>query len=134
VYIYIYSSFADAQNSPWASKPSHHDSWAPRLATFTGNKQLATQEASRAETESQKLRTHHSKRYPGCIDLATITLVSQVVSTLGIQHPFFLSDNQQLVNFFNRNDHNNPPRWEIKPHTALHQPYVRQQCKSFQGS
>jgi hypothetical protein len=36
-----------------------------------------------------------------------------VVSALGIQHPFFLSDNQQLVNFFNGNDHNNSPRWEI---------------------
>lgn len=28
-----------------------------------------------------------------------------------------ISDNQQLVNFINGNDHDNPSQWEIKPFT-----------------
>jgi hypothetical protein len=35
---------------------------------------------------------------------------TRIVSTLGIQCPFILTDNQLLVNFFNGEDHNNPPQ------------------------
>lgn len=50
-------------------------------------------------------------------EAAALALGAQVLCALGVQQLFFLSDNQQLVNFFNGNDHNNPPQWEIKPFT-----------------
>ena len=50
-------------------------------------------------------------------EAAALALGAQMLCTLGVQQPFFLSDNQQLVNFFNGKDHNNPPHWEIKPFT-----------------
>jgi hypothetical protein len=45
------------------------------------------------------------------------SLAAQTVFNLGTHNPFFLTDNQQLVNFFNGNHHSNPPRWEIKNYT-----------------
>lgn len=52
-------------------------------------------------------------------EAAALALGAQVLCTLGIQQPFFLSDNQQLVSFFNGKDHINPPQWEIKPFTQI---------------
>lgn len=50
-------------------------------------------------------------------EVAALAVGAKIISALGIQHPFFLSDNQQVVNFFNGNHHDNPPQWKIKPFT-----------------
>jgi hypothetical protein len=34
-------------------------------------------------------------------EAAALALGAQIICALGVQPPFFLSDNQQLVNFFN---------------------------------
>ena len=47
-------------------------------------------------------------------EAAVLALAARIAFTLGILYPKFLSDNQQLVAFFNGNDHTNPPHWEIK--------------------
>jgi hypothetical protein len=49
-------------------------------------------------------------------EVAALALASRVVSAIGIQSPFFLTDNQQLVSFFNENDLTTP-HWEVKPFT-----------------
>lgn len=68
-------------------------------------------------------------------EAAALSLAAHVVSNLQINRPFFLTDNQQLVNFFNGNDHANPPRWEIKNYT---QQFINHtatnNAKSFQGA
>lgn len=48
---------------------------------------------------------------------AALALGAQILKALRVQRPFFLSDNHQLVPFFNRDDHENPPTWDIKPFT-----------------
>lgn len=47
-------------------------------------------------------------------EAVALALAAQIAFTLGIQCPIFLSDNQQLVTFFNGNNHTNPLYWEIK--------------------
>lgn len=49
-------------------------------------------------------------------EAAALALGAQILKALNVQQPFFLSDNQQLVTFFN-GDHINPPYWDIKPFT-----------------
>lgn len=50
------------------------------------------------------------------VEAAALALGAQILKALNVQQPFFLSDNQQLVTFFN-GDHINPPYWDIKPFT-----------------
>lgn len=50
-------------------------------------------------------------------EAAALTFAGTVISALQIQDIFFLSDSQQMVNFFNGHHHSSPPQWEIKPLT-----------------
>jgi len=50
-------------------------------------------------------------------EAAALTLAGITTSALQIQNIFFLTDSQQMVNFFNGQDHSSPPQWEIKPLT-----------------
>lgn len=50
-------------------------------------------------------------------EAAALALGAQILRALRVHQPFFLSDNQQLVSFFNGTDHANPPHWDIKPLT-----------------
>jgi hypothetical protein len=50
-------------------------------------------------------------------EAAALDLAAQILKKLGIQHPSVLTDNEQLAIFFNGQNYQNPPRWEIKPHT-----------------
>jgi ribonuclease HI len=50
-------------------------------------------------------------------EAAALTLAGTIISALQIQDIFFLSDSQQMVNFFNGQHHSSPPQWEIKPLT-----------------
>jgi hypothetical protein len=50
-------------------------------------------------------------------EAAALALGAQLLKALRVHKPFFLSDSQQLVNFFNGADHSNPPHWDIKPLT-----------------
>lgn len=47
-------------------------------------------------------------------EAAALALGAQLLNALHVHQPFFLSDNQLLVNFFNGKDHTNPPQWDIK--------------------
>ena len=47
-------------------------------------------------------------------EAAAVALAAPIVSGLNIQNPFFLSNNQELVSFFDGFDHTTPPQWEIK--------------------
>lgn len=52
--------------------------------------------------------------------------------SLQIQDPSFLSNNQQLVNFINANDHSTPPHWSIKTYTqSFFNHYSNENCKVF---
>ena len=50
-------------------------------------------------------------------EAAALAIAAHLLKALDVQQPFFLTDNQLLVNFFNGKDHANPPRWDIKPLT-----------------
>lgn len=42
-------------------------------------------------------------------EVAALTLGAKILNALQVHHPFFLSDNQQLVSFFNGQNHSTPP-------------------------
>ena len=42
-------------------------------------------------------------------EAAAISLAGTILSTMQIQDVFFLTDNQQMVRFFNGSDHSDPP-------------------------
>ena len=50
-------------------------------------------------------------------EATTLALGAKILNAMQGPQPFFLSHNQQLVNFLNGKDHSNPPTWEIKPYT-----------------
>jgi len=50
-------------------------------------------------------------------EAAALSLAAQILQALRAFQPYFLTDSQQLVTFFNGADHSNPPRWDIKPLT-----------------
>jgi hypothetical protein len=50
-------------------------------------------------------------------EAVALALTAKIASTLGIESPIFLSDNQQLVTILNGSDHNHPPIWNIKSFT-----------------
>jgi hypothetical protein len=50
-------------------------------------------------------------------EAAALALAAEITSALDFGVLTFLSDNQQLVQFFNGNDYDNPPQWEIKHFT-----------------
>jgi hypothetical protein len=50
-------------------------------------------------------------------EAAALAIGAHLLNALDVQQPFFLTDNQLLVNFFNGKDHADPPRWDIKPLT-----------------
>lgn len=50
-------------------------------------------------------------------EAAALDLAAKMVSLLNIQWPSYLTDNQQLVTFFNGSDLSTPPDWAIKPFT-----------------
>lgn len=52
-------------------------------------------------------------------EAAAMAMAASIISALRIQNPVFLTDNQELVSFFNGDNHDLPPRWEIKPYTQL---------------
>jgi len=66
-------------------------------------------------------------------DCSSVLMAEAAALALGVHQPFFLSDNQQLVNFFNGKDHANPPHWDIKPFTQSFINNIKKQCKDFQG-
>jgi putative N-acetylmannosamine-6-phosphate epimerase len=47
-------------------------------------------------------------------EATALALAAAVTERLNIHHINFLSDNQQLVHFFNGSDGSNPPDWRIK--------------------
>lgn len=47
-------------------------------------------------------------------EAAAMAFAASVLSTMDIQSPIFLTDNQQLATFFNADDHSSPPQWDIK--------------------
>jgi len=47
-------------------------------------------------------------------EAAAMALGAAVTDRLQLHHTNFLSDSQELVSFFNANDHSNPPDWRIK--------------------
>jgi len=47
-------------------------------------------------------------------EAAAMALGAAVTDQLQLHHTNFLSDSQELVSFFNANDHSNPPDWRIK--------------------
>jgi len=51
------------------------------------------------------------------VEAAGLALAASIISLLQTNDISFLTDNQQLVNFFNGQDLNSPPLWEIKPFT-----------------
>lgn len=50
-------------------------------------------------------------------EAAALALAAEIATALHLSQVTFLSDNQQLVSFFNSSDHSNPPLWETKPLT-----------------
>lgn len=48
---------------------------------------------------------------------AAMALAADICSALNLQSLVFLTDNQQLVTFFNSAEHSTPPSWDIKPYT-----------------
>lgn len=48
---------------------------------------------------------------------AALALGAKISQALSLSNPSFWTDNQQLVHFFNGDDHDNPPDWAIKPYT-----------------
>jgi len=58
---------------------------------------------------------------------AAMELAASITSALAIQSIVFLTvtDNQQLVTFFNGTDHSTPPCWDIKPYT---QRFINNTC------
>ena len=50
-------------------------------------------------------------------EAASLPLAASIISLLHTQDTSFLTDSQLLVNFFNGNDLNSPPHWDIKPFT-----------------
>ena len=47
-------------------------------------------------------------------EAAAMSLAAVITDRLQLQHTNFLSDNQELVQFFNSGDYSNPPDWRIK--------------------
>ena len=52
-------------------------------------------------------------------EAAALALAATITAQLQLHHINFLSDSQQLVDFFNSSDHSNPPDWRIKYLTQL---------------
>jgi ribonuclease HI len=52
-------------------------------------------------------------------EAAAIALAALITDQLGLQQVNFLSDNQQLVNFLNEQDHTNPSDWRMKYYTQI---------------
>ena len=50
-------------------------------------------------------------------EAASLALAASIISLLHTDDTSFLTDSQLLVNFFNGNDLNLPPHWDIKPFT-----------------
>lgn len=50
-------------------------------------------------------------------EAAALDLAASMVSLLNLQSPSYLTDNQQLVTFFNGSDLSTPPDWAVKPFT-----------------
>jgi hypothetical protein len=50
-------------------------------------------------------------------EASALAIAAKLLNALNVQQPFFLTDNQLLVNFFNGKDHTSPHRWDIKPWT-----------------
>lgn len=50
-------------------------------------------------------------------EAAALALAASLISAMHMQAPIYLTDNQQLVNFYNRTDHSSPPHWSIKFYT-----------------
>ena len=65
-------------------------------------------------------------------EAAGLALAATMATTLHIRDPTFLSDNQQLVNFINANDHSSPPLWSIKNYTqTFFNHFSAESCKVF---
>jgi hypothetical protein len=52
-------------------------------------------------------------------EAAAIALAAAITAQLGLHDTNFLSDNEELVRFFNSDDHANPPQWRIKHLNSL---------------
>lgn len=53
-------------------------------------------------------------------EAASLALASIITNRLNITEVSFLSDNEQLAQFLNKQDQSNPPDWRIKPLTQLY--------------
>lgn len=56
-------------------------------------------------------------------EAAALALASVVTNKFNLTGVTFLSDNEQLVHFLNKEDLSNPPDWRIKPFTQLFSNY-----------
>jgi len=68
-------------------------------------------------------------------EAAALALAAAVTETLNVHHINFLSDNQQLVHFFNGSDGSNPPNWRIKHLTQSFINHTKEKkYRALQGS
>jgi len=63
-------------------------------------------------------------------EAAAMALAAAVSDRLQLQHTNFLTDSQDLVNFFNSADHSNPPDWRIKHLTQVFINYTQHRSTS----
>jgi hypothetical protein len=52
-------------------------------------------------------------------EAAALALASIITNRLNITEVSFMSNSEQLVQFFNKQDQSNPPDWRIKPLTQV---------------
>ena len=69
-------------------------------------------------------------------EAAAMALAAAVLDRLQLQHTNFLTDSQDLVNFFNSADHSNPPDWRMNqtPDSGVHQLHPTQKYKHLQDT
>jgi hypothetical protein len=59
-------------------------------------------------------------------EAAALLLAASMADRIHLHSPNYLSDNQQLVSFFNGTDHSSPPDWRIKNFTHQFMNYNKQ--------